>query len=112
MSEPDEAAANEAFAGARRLPQDLEAEQSVLGGLLLAPEKFAEIEGRLDRDDFFNPGYGLIFQAMLNLHDHEKPIDIVLLRDEMKREGTLEKVGGAVALAALADVVPTAASSV
>ena len=107
MSEPDEAAANEAFAGARRLPQDLEAEQSVLGGLLLAPEKFAEIEGRLDRDDFFNPGYGLIFQAMLNLHNHEKPIDIVLLRDEMKREGTLEKVGGAVALAALADVVPT-----
>ena len=107
MTEPEETAAEAELQNARRLPQDLEAEQCVLGGLLLSPEKFVDIEGRLEADDFFSPGNALIFRAMLGLHAGEKPIDLLLLRDEMQREGTLAKIGGARALGALMDSVAT-----
>ncbi|GHS91319.1 replicative DNA helicase [Planctomycetales bacterium] len=91
----------------RQSPHDLEAELSVLGGLLLLPEKFVDIDGKLAADDFFNPGYGLIFSAIAALQGEGKPIDILLLRSELERRGDLAKVGGDGALAALTDAVPT-----
>lgn len=92
---------------ARRLPQDLEAELTVLGCLLLGADNFAKIEGRLESVDFFNPNYAAIFAAMAALNNANKPIDILLLRDELSRREQLAQVGGARALSALTDAVPT-----
>lgn len=102
--------AEERMPGGRSLPHNLEAEQGVVGGLLLAPERFEMVEGRLDPDDFFNKAYGRLFDAMIALNRGGKPIDVLILRDELERRGELEIVGGVAALAALTDAVPTGAN--
>lgn len=94
----------------RSLPHNLEAEQGVIGGLLLAPDKFDVIEGRVDREDFFNRSYGTIFAAIMELNRKGKPLDILILRDELSGRGELELAGGAAGLAALTDSVPTGAN--
>lgn len=101
---------SELAAGGRAMPYNLEAEQGVIGGLLLSPERFDSIEGRLEADDFYNKGYGRIFAAIYALNMAGKPLDILILRDELEKRGELELVGGAAALAALTDSVPTGAN--
>lgn len=93
----------------RRLPHNLEAEQSVLGGLLLAPDRFDVIEGRVDADDFFSRAYATIFEAMQALQKRGQPLDILVLKDELANEGKLDFVGGAAALLTLSERVPTGA---
>lgn len=94
----------------RQLPHNLEAEQGVLGGLLLAPERFELIEGHIEPEDFFNKGYGAILGAMIELNRTGKPIDVLLLRDLLESRQELGIVGGAAGLASLTDSVPTGAN--
>ena len=91
-------------------PHNLEAEQAVLGGLLLDPEQYALIDGRLSREDFFVSAYGTIFAAMQSLRKKGREIDPVLLRNELRDGGALELAGGVEGLVALTDAAISGAN--
>lgn len=93
----------------RTPPQDLEAEASVLGSVLLDNETFAVIEGTLTAEDFYKEGHRKIWRACVALFSKAEPMDLVTLTDELRRSGDLEKVGSIPYLIGLADSVPTAA---
>lgn len=92
-------------------PQNLEAEQSVLGSMLLAKEAIDEVTDILTAKDFYRDSHGWIFDAMLSLYAKQEPIDLITLAEELERQNLLEKVGGASYLALLASIVPTAANA-
>jgi len=81
----------------------------VLGGLLLSPERFDLIDGKLQEEEFFNRAYAAVFGAMCELRKQGKPIDLLMLREELEQRGQLDVVGGPAGLTALIDSIPTAA---
>src|SRR5260221_7230377 len=92
-------------------PLNLDAERSILGAVLLDNKALTQIAQQLGSGDFFRPENGLsqhgeIFSAMLHLADQAKPIDLVVLSEELQRRGELERCGGAPYLASLADGMP------
>jgi len=92
-------------------PQNLEAEESVLGGILLdndACNRAREIA--LRPEDFYREAHHKIFAAMVELNDHGSPVDAVTLAEVLRTRGQLQDVGGATFIAELADRVPTAAN--
>lgn len=92
-------------------PQNLEAEQSVLGSMLLDKEAIDEVTDILTGQDFYRDSHRYIFEAILSLYAKQEPVDLITLADELKNQGLLEKVGGASYLALLASMVPTAANA-
>jgi replicative DNA helicase len=90
-------------------PQNLEAEQSVLGSVLLDNEVFAQIEGLLRAEHFYKEGHRKIFRGMDRLFRRGEPMDLVTLTEELRQSGDLEGVGSVPYLIGLADSVPTAA---
>lgn len=92
--------------GARVPPHSREAEESVLGAVLLSLEAANEVMDRLAADDFYVPAHQSIFEAMRRLYDANQAIDAVTLSEELRRAGELEKVGGVAYLTRLVDVVP------
>lgn len=95
-------------AGERIPPQNLEAEASVLGALLIDREAVVKIADFLRPQDFYAPAHALIYQAMLELYEHRDPIDVLSLTNRLAEKQELEGVGGESALASLAAAVPTA----
>lgn len=91
-------------------PQNLEAESSVLGGVLLDNEAINRVLELLTPEDFYRETHRKIFRAMIELSNRNEPVDIITLSDLLKARGELEAVGGASYLASLADLVPTAAN--
>ncbi len=91
-------------------PQNLEAEMAVLGSMLLDPEAIAVTVETLDREAFYKDSHRYIFEAILELYNHSKPVDLITLTDELKRRGILDAVGGASYVTGLANTVPTAAN--
>lgn len=91
------------FERASGLPYSIEAEEALLGGLILEPEQFDLIEGKIQPEDFFSPTHGMVYAAMVDLKKHGQPIDPVLLRNELKTAGNLDAVGGVTGLARLTD---------
>lgn len=91
-------------------PQNLEAESSVLGGILLENEAINLVLELLRPDDFYRESHRKIFRAMIELSDRTDPIDLITLSEFMKSRNDLEAVGGTAYLASLADFVPTAAN--
>jgi replicative DNA helicase len=91
-------------------PQDLDAERSVLGAMLLENTAVAEVVGIIKTDDFYRRGHAQIFEAMLVLYERSEPIDEVTVAAQLRSQGALEKVGGVVYLAGLTERVPTAAN--
>jgi replicative DNA helicase len=89
-------------------PQNLEAEQSVLGAVLLSDTALPAliIDERLTADDFYRESHGRIYQAMLDLHTQGEPIDALTLVEHLKQAGELDAVGGAGAIELLAGSVP------
>ena len=89
-------------------PQNLEAEQSVLGAVLLSDTALPAliIDERLQPEDFYREAHGLIFQAMLDLHTVGEPVDALTLVEHLKQAGLLEQVGGRAAVDLLAGSVP------
>ena len=94
---------------ARIPPQNLEAEQGVLGALLIDRDAITRVADIVRAEDFYRDAHGQIFAAMLTLYEQHEPIDLVSLTDKLTSAGLLERVGGQSALAALANAVPTAA---
>jgi replicative DNA helicase len=91
-------------------PQNIEAEQSVLGALLLSQDAIVEVAEILKPHHFYREEqHGQIYACMVNLYERREPIDVITLTDELKKREAYDKVGGASYLSLLATVVPTAA---
>lgn len=93
-------------------PQNQEAEQSVLGSLLLDKEAIFKVADFLHSDDFYREDHGIIYSAILKLYEKRKPVDVVTLTDVLEKEKRLKEVGGATYLTSLVNSVPTAANVV
>ncbi|MBI4524328.1 MAG: replicative DNA helicase, partial [Deltaproteobacteria bacterium] len=91
-------------------PQNLEAECSILGAIMLENNAVNVALELIRPDDFYRESHRRIFRAMLELSDRNEPVDIITLTDVLKGRGELEAVGGASYLASLNDFVPTAAN--
>jgi replicative DNA helicase len=88
-------------------PQNIEAEQSVLGSLLIDRDAIIRIAPYLQPEDFYREVHGEIYAAILDLHERREPADFVTLGDELERQGKLETIGGAAYLTSLINTVPT-----
>ena len=91
-------------------PQALEAEMSVLGGVLLDNAAIYRAIEIIDQADLYRESHRKIFGAMLELSNRREPCDLITLTEELKRTGSLDAAGGAAYLATLVDYVPTAAN--
>lgn len=91
----------------RVLPHDLDAEQSILGGILLRNDALARID-TLEPDDFYDLKHKVVFQAMRNLQAARCPIDVVTVETEIVKAGKLDAIGGVAFLGELTLRVPTA----
>ncbi|HET8590020.1 MAG TPA: replicative DNA helicase [Nakamurella sp.] len=95
----------------RQPPQDLAAEQSVLGGMLLSKDAIADVVETIKSHDFYKPAHALVYDAILDLYARGDPADPITVAAELDRHGTLSRVGGAVYLHTLVAMVPTAANA-
>lgn len=93
-------------------PQNIEAEQAVLGAVFLNPEAVVEAMEFVTPADFYRRAHQLIFQAMVDLNDASEAIDVVTLKDRLASQNQLEDIGGLAYLGELAVAVPTAANVV
>ena len=91
-------------------PQNLEAEKSVLGGILLDNQAMQRISEILQEGDFYRDAHRKIFQCMVELFEKSEPVDLITLTEEVSQKSWLKGVGGAVYLATLVDEIPTAAN--
>ncbi|MDO7906189.1 replicative DNA helicase [Paenibacillus sp. JX-17] len=91
-------------------PQNLEAEQAVLGAVLLQAEALITAMERVQPDDFYDKPHQLIYEAMIELGEGNQPIDLITLTSRLQDKGQLEEIGGVSYLAKLAHGVPTAAN--
>ena len=91
-------------------PQNLEAEQSVLGAILLDNDAINHALEVLNPDDFYRESHREIFRAMTELSDRSQPVDAITLTDALRTRGKLEAIGGPAYIAELAACVPTAAN--
>ena len=91
----------------RVAPHNLEAEESVLGAIMLDSEAANIVLERLHDEDFYKPAHQVIFSAVAALFDANEPIDAITVSDRLRRTGDLERLGGIGYLTALLDSVPT-----
>ncbi|OIN98508.1 replicative DNA helicase [Candidatus Desantisbacteria bacterium CG1_02_38_46] len=91
-------------------PQNLEAEISVLGSMMLEKESILKVIEILNEEDFYKDAHREIYRAIASLYDRGEPIDLVTLANELRKGEILEKIGGATYLTSLLDAVPTAAN--
>ncbi|MCI4674051.1 replicative DNA helicase [Candidatus Mycolicibacterium alkanivorans] len=95
----------------RQPPQDLAAEQSVLGGMLLSKDAIADVLERLRPGDFYRPAHQNVYDAILDLYGRGEPADAVTVGAELDRRGLLRRIGGLPYLHTLISTVPTAANA-
>jgi replicative DNA helicase len=98
------------FSSHKLPPQHIEAEQSILGGILIENEAINRVTEILDADDFYREGHRKIFNALINLSERDEPADLITLTNELRNLDQLDSIGGASYLASLIDSVPTAAN--
>jgi len=103
MSEAD-------FSSHKLPPQHIEAEQSVLGGILIENEAINRVTEILDPEDFYRDAHRKIFNALINLSERDEPADLITLTNELRKIDQIDSIGGASYLASLIDSVPTAAN--
>lgn len=91
-------------------PQNIEAEQSVLGAMLIDKNAVSTVTEILLPEDFYREAHRMIYSAMLTLHTKNEPVDMITVVDELKKLDKLEAVGGIAYVTLLANAVPTAAN--
>ncbi|MBI1909218.1 MAG: replicative DNA helicase [Deltaproteobacteria bacterium] len=91
-------------------PQDLDAEQSVLGAVLLENQSINRVLEIIVPDDFYRESHKKIYRAILSLFERNEPADLITLKEELIRQGDLEAIGGVATLSSLVDRIPTAAN--
>lgn len=92
-------------------PQDLAAEQCVLGGMLLSKRAIAEVLEILDPEDFYKPQHETIFRAIVDLYGQGEPVDPITVTNHLRELGHLDKIGGGSYLSLCVQAVPTAANA-
>jgi replicative DNA helicase len=92
-------------------PHNLEAEESVLGSMMLSPEAIASVIETLKAPDFYRPVHQKIFQAILAMYARGEPVDAITTVEELTRRGELEATGGALYIYNLVESVPTPGSA-
>ncbi|HCQ3810714.1 TPA: replicative DNA helicase [Escherichia coli] len=97
-------------AGLKVPPHSIEAEQSVLGGLMLDNERWDDVAERVVADDFYTRPHRHIFTEMARLQESGSPIDLITLAESLERQGQLDSVGGFAYLAELSKNTPSAAN--
>jgi replicative DNA helicase len=95
----------------RTPPQDVVAEQSVLGGMLLSKDAIADVVEAVRGHDFYRPAHELVFEAVLDLYGRGEPADAVTVSAELQKRGELARIGGGAYLHTLISSVPTAANA-
>ncbi|MGY1712342.1 replicative DNA helicase [Geodermatophilus sp. SYSU D00758] len=95
----------------RQPPQDVAAEQSVLGGMLLSKDAIADVVEVLQGPDFYRPAHQVIYDCILDLYGRGEPADAITVAAELNRTDQLSKMGGAVYLHTLIQSTPTAANA-
>jgi len=90
-------------------PQNLDAEMSVLGAMLIDPEAVARVIERLRPHHFYSEAHQIIYQVFIDLFDTSVPLDLLTVTENLRKKDMLEKVGGATYLAHLSTFVPTSA---
>ena len=91
-------------------PHHIEAEQSILGSLLIDRNALSEVSGRMKPEDFYLEKHREIYEAILELYEESAPVDIITISDALAKRGTLEKVGDIDYIAQMANSVPTTAN--
>jgi replicative DNA helicase len=97
--------------GWRMPPQNAEAEEAMLGGLLIDPSRIADVATILEPEDLFRETHEDIYRAMLDLHSRGNPVDGMTVSEELRRRGVLDRIGGVSALFTLVDRTPHAANT-
>ncbi len=92
-------------------PHDLEAEQSVLGAMLVNPNAIAAVAELLTADDFYRDTHRLIYRAVVTLYDRGQEVDVVTLSAQLERDSVLDRAGGREFVHTLAEFVPAAANA-
>jgi replicative DNA helicase len=92
-------------------PQNLEAEESVLGAMMLSPGAIGAVSEALDASDFYRESHAVIYRAALALYAKGEPVDAITLVDELEERGELEAAGGRVRIHELAALVPASANA-
>ena len=95
----------------RTPPQDIAAEQSVLGAMMLSKDAIADVVEVMREGDFYRPAHSTIYAAILDLYGKGEPADAVTVSHELTRTGDLARIGGAPYLHTLVSMVPTAANA-
>ena len=90
-------------------PQNLDAEKSLLGAVLIDEETLADVSEHVTAKDFYDKSHAIVYEAMMSLYEKHKPVDLLTLTDELKRKKKLELIGGSAYLTELTNYVPTAA---
>jgi replicative DNA helicase len=99
------------FALDRIPPHNLDAEQSVLGSMMLEPDAVMKAMEVLRAEDFYRDAHKLIYQVIVELTDRREPVDLITVSEELRQKNALDKVGGVAYVASLANIVPTAANA-
>jgi len=98
--------------GARIPPHNLEAEESLLGAMMLSREAItAAVEARLEPNDFYKPAHGAIFEAAYGLHSRGEPVDPVTVAEELRRAAQLDQLGGRQTLLRIQASTPASANA-
>ncbi|MCL3863257.1 replicative DNA helicase [Actinotalea sp. K2] len=95
----------------RTPPQDIVAEQSVLGGMLLSKDAIADVVEQIKGTDFYRPAHEMVYDAILDLYGRGEPADAVTVAGELTKRGEIGRIGGAPYLHTLISMVPTAANA-
>ncbi|MGO1183190.1 MAG: replicative DNA helicase [Micrococcaceae bacterium] len=95
----------------RTPPQDLDAERSVLGGMMLSKDAIADVVEIIRGHDFYSPGHELVYEAIIDLYGRGEPADAITVTALLNRRQELQRVGGAATLHDLVQSVPTAANA-
>ncbi len=90
-------------------PQNVDAEMSLIGAVLIDEEVLADVSELVTVRDFYDKRHATIFDAMMRLYEHHKPVDLLTLTDELKKKDHLDMIGGSAYLTELTNYVPTAA---
>lgn len=92
-------------------PQDIDAEMSTLGGMLLSKDAIADVIEILHAGDFYRPAHAMIYDIIVELFGRGEPADAITVSGELKKRGELERIGGLPYLHTLVSTVPTAANA-
>lgn len=95
----------------RTPPQDLEAERSVLGGMMISKDAIADVIEQIKGTDFYRPAHEAIYDSILDLYGRGEPADAITVADELTKRGEMGRIGGAAYLHTLIAGVPTAANA-